>query len=727
MSSDAAGPAVSLPSKTPILLAENARQNETAPIAGARLAFAVTIFIGAFLLFLVQPMIGKYILPWFGGGPGVWTTCLLFFQVVLLIGYAYAHFSVRFLSPKMQSIVHLILLVGAVVILQLPPSERWKPASGAEPIRQILFLLTVSIGLPYLVLSSTGPLMQAWFSRVNPGASPYRLFALSNVGSLLALLSYPFGVEPALSRPDQAWYWRAGLIIFVLACGWCAILAWKHRNASAAPLAGIAEGSTLGPTLGNRLMWLALPACASLLLMAVTNKICQDVAVIPFLWIVPLSLYLLSFIICFDSPQWYVRPVFLLLVAACLPVAAFMLYMAEDANIMVQVAVYTLVLFICCMVCHGELSRMRPHPRHLTSYYLMISAGGAIGGAFVAIIAPLLFAGFFELQYGLMLCALLVLIVLFFDRNYVLYRGQPRQAWIGLIALFLVLGMIFYLQAKSFLENSIERTRNFYGVLTVFKYTKPIDTVGVSTAPDDPKLHQLLLKHGGITHGMQFIDPERRKLPTTYYDPESGVGRLMRFMSRQSNRRIGLVGLGTGTLAAYGKEGDYFRFYEINPAVEPLARKYFTFLKDSPAKVEVILGDARLSMEREESQQFDVLVLDAFSGDAVPVHLLTQEAFDIFSKHLKPDGVIAVHISNRHFRLQPIVMGLADYMKMKTAYIISPDTTMTGAFAADWILMTSSAEVLGSEEIKDAASSLGSFERIPPWTDDHANLFQILR
>ncbi|MCX7008217.1 MAG: ferrichrome ABC transporter permease, partial [Kiritimatiellaeota bacterium] len=378
-------------------------------------AYALTIFVGAFLLFQIQPLIGKYILPWFGGGPGIWTTCMLFFQVLLLGGYAYAHFLSRLFKPRTQAIVHFVLLGVAVALLPIIPADAWKPHSGDAPVLHILALLAACLGLPYFLLSATSPLMQQWFSRTHPGASPYRLYALSNVGSLLALLSYPFYFETHFTRQTQAALWGWGFATFVVCCGLCVWLQWRKTDSAVRAIEAqeLASPETAQrPALRSRVLWLLLPACASVLLLATTNKICQDVAVMPFLWIVPLGLYLLSFVICFDSPRWYVRPPFLVALLASGYGICWAMAQGIELALWKQVGIYSGALFVCCMVCHGELYRLKPAPRHLTSFYLMIAVGGALGGLFVAVAAPLLFSDFYELHLGLVLCWALFAFVL---------------------------------------------------------------------------------------------------------------------------------------------------------------------------------------------------------------------------------------------------------------------------------------------------------------------------
>jgi hypothetical protein len=752
-------------------------------------AYALTIFTGAFLLFQVQPLIGKYILPWFGGGPGVWTTCMLFFQVLLLGGYAYAHLTSRFLKPRTQAVVHLILLGAALALLPIIPADSWKPHGGGNPTLQILALLTASLGLPYFVLSSTSPLMQQWFSRTNPGVSPYRLYALSNVGSLLALVSYPFCFETHFTRKAQAGLWAWGLVVFVFGCAFCAMKVWRTAGDACPVTNGATKGSEDGSAPGrgeserrwlDRLLWLLLPACASVLLLATTNKMCQDVAVIPFLWVLPLAIYLLSFVICFDNPRWYVRSLFTLALIAASGGVCWALFQGVDLSIYKQVGIYSGALFVCCMVCHGELYRLKPDPRHLTGFYLMIAAGGALGGLFVAVAAPVLFTDYYELHWGLLLCGALFTFICARDRNstginqwrwlacvlsLAVFIGLDRAlAWLGgrypavpkgcfiglrtgmwgflvlLVAAWvwrkrfgsfqlwrlvtcvwlslgvLALGVALWMQVRMDSRDSVFKSRNFYGVLTVLEYRK-----------DDPETHYFLLQHGRITHGLQFVDPMRAAWPTTYYGKESGVGLAVSALPA-GGRRIGLVGLGTGTMTAYGQRGDYLRIYEINPAVKRLATSRFAYLTHCPGKVEVALGDARLSMEHEPPQHFDLLALDAFSSDAIPVHLLTKEAFEIYGRHMKTNGIIAVHISNHYLDLEPVVINLARHFNYKLA-VISYDETDDEwwEYSSTWILLTRDQDILNSPAIRQAAEAKIPPVKVPLWTDDFTSLFQILR
>ncbi len=689
-------------------------------------AYAITIFLGAFLLFQVQPLIGKFILPWFGGGSSVWTTCMLFFQWLLLGGYLYSHLTSVRLRPRTQATVHLSVLALAVVFLPIVPSEAWKPSPEDSPTLRILLLLAASVGMPYFVLSTTGPLLQRWFSLAHPTANPYRLYALSNIGSLLALVTYPFAFEPWLGRVQQAHFWSGGMVLFALCCGWCA---WNIRRA--APTAVPENETTCAPsderttttpavppvTAGQRLLWIALPAAASLLLLASTNKMCLDVASFPFLWILPLCLYLLSFIITFDAPRWYWRPIWCIPLLLSLAAVGAIMERGYSDTIVMQVIVFSAVLFFGCMVCHGELHRLKPPPDGLTGYYLMISAGGALGGLLAAVAAPLIFDGYYEYHASLVLVVVLMLAVFFVDPQSPFHRGRPALAWAILASLPLALAWVLIRDIRQSREDAVDLSRNFYGALTVYE-----NDIGIEDN------HHYLLMHGGITHGLQLIDSWASHVPTTYYVKESGIGVTMEAFPREKNRRIGVVGLGTGAMAAHGRSGDLMRFYEIDPAVRDLSHDRFTYLSGSKAQTEIVMGDARLSMEREAPQDYDILVIDAFSSDAIPVHLITREAFATYLRHLKDDGVLALHISNRHLDLEPVVVSLAREFGFE-AWGVSNLTADEEwwAYYSDWMLVTRNKAFLNHETVWDNAYEPAD----PPagfrlWTDDYSSLFAVM-
>jgi len=677
--------------------------------------YAIAIFLSAYLLFLVQPLISKRILPWFGGAPAVWTACMLFFQVALLLGYVYAHVLSRRLGRRAQGLVHLLLLAGALCFLPVYPGSGWRPASPEHPTWRIILLLGATVGLPYFVLSATSPLLQRWFSLDRPGGRPYRLYALSNAGSLLALVSFPVLLEPLLPARAQAVAWAGAFGLFAVVCGRCA-LRWRGRTL-AAEEAPPGDGADAPPSRGRRLFWLLLPAGGSVMLLAVTNQICLDVAVIPFLWILPLALYLLSFIICFDRERWYFRPVFWPLMLASLGGMCWVLYAGVDVSLLVQIAVYAVGLFACCMVLHGELVRLKPGPRDLTAFYLRVAAGGALGGVFVTLVAPVIFRTYLELHVGMWGgCAAAMAAFCYERRIHALRAGLRLACLAGMVAALGGLGVALAANAVHAVRGYASVSRNFYGVLRVAEYNA-----------HDPEKHYVNLSHGRISHGWQFTDPQKRRLPTSYYGRQSGVGLLLENIPRRSGLRVGVVGLGTGTLAAYGRRGDVYRFYEINPEVERLARRRFTYLADSAARCEVVLGDARLSLEREPPQGFDVLVLDAFTGDAIPVHLLTREAFEVYLRHLRPGGALAVHISNRNLDLRPVVRGLAEHFGLASARVDSAGDDEGITSTAEWVVLSADAALLAKRPIQGASEAPDDSIRPILWTDDFSNLFSILK
>jgi hypothetical protein len=697
--------------------------------------YGTAILLSAFLLFLVQPVLGKYILPWFGGSPSVWTTCMLFFQVLLLGGYSYAHLIASRLSLRKQALLHVYMLVATVFLLPIAPSEVWKPSGDSLPTLHILGLLTATVGGSYFMLSSTGPLLQSWFSRAWPGQSPYKLYSLSNLGSLLAIISYPMIIEPRMRLGAQVRLWSWGYVAFVLLSSACALTVFWLRASHADRTKQAEEeiqaaSASSPPSRADRITWLSLAAVASVMLLATTNQMCQDIAVIPLLWLVPLGLYLLSFILCFQSDKAYSRLWFGPALAVALVQACVILFQGVQLGLRWQIASYCATLFVCCMVCHGELARLKPSTRYLTSFYLMVAGGGALGGAFVTLVAPRIFKGFWEFHLGLTGTSLLFLILLFRDRNGLLYNGRPLWAWTLFYAAFVTLLVAFGFQIQETLQDNLEMRRNFFGVLRVLHLDR-----------DNPQEDRLVLMHGRIEHGYQFKAEDKRYWPTSYFGPSSGVGIAIRFhpsrLTNQGSRslRIGIVGLGTGTLASYGEEKDYLRFYEINPDVVRLSDKYFTYRRDSSAQIDVVLGDARVSMEKErarhDSQQFDVLAVDAFSSDAIPVHLLTRECCATYWYHLKKDGILAVHISNRYFNLSPVVRGLANLDQgqgMKSMLVSDDGSESQETDATRWILVTRNPQFIQTREVQEAVTAWTKDDPAPMlFTDDYSNLLRLLR
>jgi spermidine synthase len=609
-----------------------------------------------------------------------------------------------------------------MIFLPISPNEAWKPTDTANPALRIMTLLAATVGLPYFILSATGPLMQGWFLKAVPGQSPYRLYALSNVGSLLALLTYPFVFEPGFTTQTQAQLWSGTFLVFAVACAACALLmAMRSGTAELKVLSGendselesrVTEASRQ-PTAAQMFLWFALAAVPSTLLLATTNQVCADIASVPFLWVLPLSLYLLSFILCFDSERWYNRRIFgislgMFAAGSCYLLWDSVLNWQSIPWIAVQAAIFFGMLFCSCMVCHGELVRLKPDPKYLTVFYLSISAGGALGGLFVGMIAPVVFDTLLELHIGIVAGCLLLLAVIYRDESSPLYRGRIPAAWATMLIGVVVLGWTLNAHANRITMNSISVTRNFYGSLRVEGFRE-----------------SYVLKHGQIRHGHQFRDAEKRKLPTSYYGYESGCGLALKQHLPDEPKRVGLIGLGAGTLATYSQPGDYYRMYEINPTVVDIAREYFTYLAEAEGELETVVADGRIALERESPQRFDVLVLDAFSGDAIPTHLLTKECGELYLKHLNEKGILAVHITNRHVDLRPVCNGLATEFELHAVCATSTRSSEMGTSLANWVLLSRSAETLeGIDFGQTETFPLGKTSIL--WTDNFSNLLSVI-
>ncbi len=689
--------------------------------------YATVIFTSAFLLFEIEPMIAKMIVPWFGGSASVWTCCLLFFQILLLAGYLYAHWLTTRFGAKSQGKIHLGLLFLSLFILPAIPRSSWKPSGIQDPTLRILFLLGATVGLPFFLLASTSPLLQSWYARGRKGSNPYPLFALSNLGSMLALVSYPVLVEPKISTRHQAIGWSMAYAAAAVLCGLTALRSSRFEDTSQEPLDRPPDNP---PTVGVRVLWIAFPACASALLLAITSHLSQNVAAIPLLWVILLALYLLTFVLCFEGHAWYRRNLFLRLLALALGAMAYALA-PQYVNIppVVLIPVFSAGLFICSMVCHGELARLKPSAEHLTFFYLMISLGGAAGGVFVALIAPRIFADYYELPIALIACAVLLLMALYRDRETAFYHFRSWRAWLLAMALVVALSVSLFTSERGKWFGARLMVRNFYGVLRVSDFVAPqvvfLQGAELNPADDGPQGRELF--NGTIKHGVQFLAPARRRLPTTYYGLNSGAGLALSLKARRGAVRVGIIGLGVGTLAAYGRQGDEYSFYEINPLVIELAHTQFTFLQDSPARISVIPGDARLSLERQTPQGFDVLAVDAFSGDAIPVHLLTREAFALYFRHLKPDGVLAVHISNKYIDLAPVVAKEAAQLGRPAVEVYSAGDDRKAILRARWVLITSDHVFLAQPETRQAGRLVAIASGFPLWTDDYSSLLRLLK
>lgn len=696
-------------------------------MTSSKVFYSLTIFCGAFLLFAIEPLIAKRVLPWFGGAAAVWMVCLLFFQVMLLLGYAYAHWLTSHFAISAQTRIHAAALALSLLLLPVYPGDSWRQTHSAHPAMRILLLLTATVGPPYLLLSATSPLLQRWYVSRHRGA-PYHFYAVSNIGSMLALVSYPFAAEPYISTHHQAIAWSVAYAGFAIFCGAMALAPRVSAANDTAPEPGAIDAAP--PDWKLQALWIALAACGSALLLSVTNQICQNVASVPFLWILPLSLYLLSFIVCFGPSALYPRGFWLRLLGVTLGGMAYALSPSfTGLPIRVAVPLFCGGLFVACMFCNGELARLKPDPRHLTLFYLLIAFGGALGAFFVALVAPYVFTSFYELHIALAACAILVVAVHAADpdSSYSLRRLQPGG--------FVIAGLVVALLASLIQSTRADATsahlslRNFYGRLRVIDGAVPNVTViqgdRVASRDDDPAYRSLV--NGIINHGLQFESPSRRRWATTYYGPDSGIGVAFKSLGKLGPVHAGIIGLGAGTTAVYGRSGDRFTYYEINPLVIQMAKQQFTFLGDSAASIDIVEGDARLSLEGEPPQSFDLLAVDAFSGDSIPVHLLTREAFQLYFRHLKPDGVLAVHVSNQYLNLQPVVAGAAAALGKEAVLIVNTDDHPHGVYASNWILLGTKDGFEGRSHIEGAGAELLPGPKDRPWTDDFSNLFRALK
>ena len=706
--------------------------------------YAATIFVSAFILFLVQPLMAKQILPWFGGSAAVWTTCMVFFQVALLVGYAYADASIRWLRPRTQVILHIALIVLSLAALPIIPDAGWKPVGDEDPTWRILGLLLATIGLPYLLLSTTGPLVQAWFARSFPDGTVYRLFALSNFASLLALIGYPFLFEPWVATRMQSWIWSGAYLLFAILVILASLRSLRspatpatHPGASAnlreadterrtnSPAADRSTGvlgsntqasnalsartaDTTPPSATEQLTWLMLSALGSYLLLGISNHITINVASIPFLWLLPLTLYLITFILCFEGRGWYSRRLFLAPLFGLLAAMAWGLHAeGEVLPILVEIPLFSAGLFVCCMFAHGELASMRPAPRWLTRFYLMLSLGGAIGGLLVGIVAPKVFSGYWEVGIGLVATALAAL--------WLLRQASPMLRVAALAVVIVCTGYV-WLYVDSMVSDARVMSRNFYGSLRVKDQGSPADHDATRN-----------LLHGVILHGKQFLEPDRRNQLTTYYGPTSGVGRAITSRQQQGPVRVGVIGLGTGTLAAWGRPGDTFRFYELDPDVIEVARSHYTFLGSSQARIETVAGDARLQLEKEPAQAFDVLVIDAFSSDSIPVHLITREALAAYMKHVGPHGIVAFHVTNRFLKLAPVVADLARESGLTAVRVFDRPADDQPFNNTDWVLVSRDPGLGREPALRGALSTFETIPGLRAWTDDYSALFRVLK
>lgn len=671
----------------------------------ARLLFGVAIFLGAFLLFLVEPIAAKQLLPFLGGSAAVWITCLVFFQTALLLAYLYAHWQAR--HPRWN--LHLLLLVTALGLAIFWAAGGLDLSSGPEhPVATIFLALSIWIGLPFLALGATSPLLQVWWARVEHTAIPYRLFALSNLASLLALAAYPTLIEPHLTLHAQRTSWCCEFAAFALVAA--ALTRGTRRAHAGASSIGTADESALpAAPAGRKLLWLLLPMAASMQLSAVTSYITANIAPIPLLWILPLAVYLITIILAFEFPRLLPRGILARFLAVMLAALGYMLSQVDvTLPIRVGVGFFLFELLAAGLFCHSEAYALRPQrASESTLFYLLFAAGGALGAFLVGIAFPLLFSFNYDLALTFVATALLALAAT--------WNGNWGQRLLWSVASAMMLTLAFWLHI-AYQRDTMVAVRNFYGALRVkqnFGY---------------PGARLRTLTNGRIQHGTQIFGTDTlRKTPTTYYALDSGVGIALRFCCEGRARNIGVIGLGAGTLAAYGKPGDRIRFYEINPAVEPIARNAFTYIRESGARIDIVPGDARTSLTREPPQRFDVLVVDAFSGDAIPLHLLTQEALALYRRHLAPGGIVAFHISNQHVDLEPAIALLAQNAGMHSVRIASLSNDERGEFSANWVLLSNNDVFFAQPEVAASAKSPYLRPGLRLWTDDYSSLLPLLR
>jgi hypothetical protein len=689
----------------------------------AAISFVTTAFISAFLLFQVQPFIGKALLPWFGGTPLVWTTCMMFFQTLLLLGYAYAHLVITRLRPFSQWLLHLSVMASGFLFAPLLPHQSYAPTGAEQPTLHLIQILVVHAGVPFFALSATAPLVQAWFRGRFRERSPYPLYAVSNAGSLAGVLSYPFVIEPLLPLSTQGDVWRAGYLVYMLSLGTAGFLFWRGnrtRHSREAP-----ENKTPRvevPTTGSKsplAAWLILSACGVVLLLATTDQISQDVAATPLFWVVPLCLYLLSFILCFAEAHLYCRQLWLSLLPIAVTATGVQLFMGGGWSVSLQLGVYAVSLFIGCMVAHGELAALKPAAGQLTRYYLVISIGGAAGGVLVAVVAPLLFPDMWEYALGWVVLYSTVIRRRYQEVDLAFLKGRSRLFW-------LIFGVGWMLSVLIFLGDVIfdhreahVTTRTFFGRVAVFKNRQ-----------------KRCLYHGRIRHGCQWNDPAREMDANTYYGPDSGINvahriyRRLLFETSVKPIRIGVLGLGVGTAAIFGQKGDHIRFFELDAEVLRFAQTHFSYLSNSPATTDVIIGDGRLSLEKEAAigmPRYDILTLDAFQGDAIPLHLLTKEAFQLYWKRLKQNGLLVVNISNRHVRLIPLMLGLSKAMKKRILLVEGKSDWYNLFYSNSWIIMTDNQAVLDAVQ-KEGADTPWPEDLSCPilFTDQYSNLLSLL-
>ncbi len=671
-------------------------KSEQSNVALARFSYGVTIFLGAFLMFQIQPLVGKVVTAQFGGVAAIWCVCIMFFQIALLFGYLLT-FVITKLPIKQQCLVYCLLMAASVALLNVPPASGWTASAGMHPIENLLLLLTLHLALPCTLLSTVSGLMQSWYTSLKLG-DPYPLYGISNIGSMTALLLYPIAVEPWLGVNRALFVWNTGYIL--LACLAVLSAVFMFRRAPSREVVGEAADSP-HPTPSSYAWWIGLSALATIILIVYTTYITQDIAPVPFLWILPLCVYLLAFIVCFGKNNSYCRSFYLYVG----PVFWLLDPFARKVQLLNVLCVLAMI-FCFSMVCCGEIVRRKPPPRFLPSFYLAIAFGGVLGGLAVNIVAPMVL-DFYAEKFAVIFVMLgLCIYALVIDDVKLMANKVLNMAYLCVMVYAIVLldGYLVY----SLSNNVIARLRNFYGCISVVKVEDGI-----------------VLANGTIVHGSQYADPKRRREPTQYFSKDTAISYVDQLLRRDSPGRpmhYAVVGLGAGTIAAYGQTGDQMRFFEIDPKVELVARKYFSFLSDSQASVQVVIADGRKALEAEKTPGYDLLVIDAFNGDAVPIHLLTQEAISLYMHSVKPDGVCLLHISNRYLNLAPAIANVAHSLGL-VATSLNTDHSRYVAISRTPLQLLSDT---GSQFVRLTINSTAEQKDIGVWTDDYSNLFASL-
>lgn len=762
---------------------ENTRMNENPPRLSAtqsrliQVTFTITLTLSASLLFWVQPMFAKMVLPLLGGAPAVWNTSMVFFQASLLAGYAYAHYSTRHLDLRYQSLLHVAVLACAFLALPIGVAAGWSPPTSTTPVGWLLALFTVSIGLPFFAVSATAPLLQKWFAhtRHEYARNPYFLYAASNIGSILALLTYPLLIEPYLGLAAQGWVWGVVFAVLVALVASCAFLLWKHF-VSNEPETGIENGPRFATEIsaGLRFRWVLLAFVPSSLLLAVSAHITTDLASVPLLWTIPLVLYLLTYVIVFSKKpilphKWMVK-----LHSYVVLLFVVVLYIGSFLPLPFTLLFHLLTFFVTAMVCHGELAKRRPTTKHLTEFYLWMSVGGVLGGMFNALLAPLIFDSIVEYPIAIVLaCALRPML-----------DGQRRGNWARDIGYPAILAMaVFAVHATEPLTHLPANAQGpVLGLLAaaaamvVFGFsTRPLrfslgiavmmvsanvasmfsgalssefmtrSFFGVHRVIYDSDADVYSLMHGSTIHGAQAKDQDKWREPLGYYIEDGPVGQLFAHIHDDpSPQQVGVVGMGTGAMACYRRRQDHWAFFEIDPVVLGLANdtRFFNYLKECGGGAKTILGDARLSLVGQPYRHFDLLVIDAFSSDSIPVNLITSEAISLYLDKLTEDGVIAIHISNRFMDLEPVLGNLVRDLKVAARIqVFSPDgegstpdqTPEERAdlrqyrFGSKWVALAQTEAALGSIAADHRWKTLKPDPAIGVWTDDYSNIVGAIR